>query len=106
MQCCVRLDVPFKATAGLHGALRHFDPEIGVHHHGFMNLWTATALAARGAELPELVCCLLVEDAEGLWAIGVPIEELEKARRWFTGFGTCSIAEPLEGLSALGLLDG
>lgn len=103
---CVRLDVPFKATAGLHGALRHWDPEIGVHHHGFMNLWTATALAARDAKPRELVRCLEVEEPDGLARFGVSVDELERARRWFTGFGTCSIEEPLEGLAAAGLLHG
>lgn len=106
VQACVRLEVPFKATAGLHGALRHWDPEIGVDHHGFMNVWTATALAARGAEPAELVRCLLVQDADGLCELGVGVDELERARRWFTGFGTCSIEEPLDGLAAVGLLDG
>jgi len=47
---CVALDIPFKATAGLHQPVRHYDTEIGVEHHGFVNLWTATARAAAGAE--------------------------------------------------------
>jgi len=99
---CVRLDVPFKATAGLHGPLRHWDPEIGAHHHGFLNLWTATAAAARGAPARELGAALAAEELRGLPRLRT--EELERARRWFTAFGTCSIAEPLEGLQALRLL--
>ena len=106
VQACVRLDVPFKATAGLHGALRHWDPEIGVHQHGFMNVWSATALAADNVHVPELVGCLLAESAGELAEFGAGVEELEQARRWFTGFGTCSIEEPLDGLAAVGLLDG
>ncbi len=106
VQACVRRDVPFKATAGLHGALRHWDPRIGVHHHGFMNVWTATALAARNDHVPELVGCLLAEGADELREFGVGVDELAQARRWFTAFGTCSIEEPLEGLAAVGLLDG
>ena len=106
VQACVRLDVPFKATAGLHGALRHWDPEIGAYHHGFMNVWTTTALAARNDHVPELVGCVLVESPEELREFGVGLDELEGARRWFTAFGTCSIEEPLEGLAAVGLLDG
>jgi hypothetical protein len=99
---CVRLDVPFKATAGLHGPLRHWDPEIGVYHHGFLNLWTATAAAARGAPARELAAALAAEELGGLPALAP--EELERARHWFTALGTCSIAEPLEGLQALRLL--
>lgn len=101
---CVRLDVPFKATAGLHAPLRHWDAEIGVFHHGFLNLWIATACAARGADKSELERCLEADRLDNLPAIGA--SELERARRWFTAFGTCSIIEPLEGLGALGLLDG
>ena len=99
---CVRLDVPFKATAGLHSPLRHWDPEIGVHHHGFLNLWTATAAAARGAPARELTAALAAVELGDLPAL--PLDELERARRWFTAFGTCSVAEPLEGLQALRLL--
>ena len=70
-----------------------------------MNVWTATALAARGAESSQLVGCLVVQDADGLRELGVGVDELERARRWFTGFGTCSIEEPLDGLAAVGLVD-
>jgi hypothetical protein len=101
---CVRLDVPFKATAGLHDPLRRWDSEIGASHHGFLNLWVATVLAARGAAREELERALEAEHLDDLPT--VEQDALERARRWFTGFGTCSIAEPLEGLRALGLLDG
>lgn len=99
---CVRLDVPFKATAGLHAPLRHWDPEVGTYHHGFLNLWSATAAAARGASARELESSLAAEELDRLPALGA--EELGRARRWFSAFGTCSIAEPLEGLRALRLL--
>jgi hypothetical protein len=101
---CVRLDVPFKATAGLHDPLRRWDSKIGASHHGFLNLWVATVLAARGAAPEVLQRALEAEHLDDLPTVGQ--DELEQARRWFTGFGTCSIAEPLEGLQALGLLDG
>ena len=99
---CVELDVPFKATAGLHEPLRHWDPALGVHHHGFMNLWSATALAAAGAT-DALAGCLNADSLDQLPALDRA--ELERARRWFTAFGTCSIAEPLAGLQELQLLD-
>ncbi len=103
---CVRLDVPFKATAGLHQPLRHWDPEIGVSHHGFLNIWAATALAARGASSGQLAVTLEIGDGDSWRELGIPAGELERARRWFTAFGTCSIDEPLDGLAAIGLLDG
>jgi hypothetical protein len=102
---CVRLEVPFKATAGLHQPLRDWDPEIRVSHHGFLNLWAATVLAANGAARDELIACLEFEDAEAWWQLGLGVAELQGARRWFTAFGTCSIEEPLEGLAAIGFFD-
>jgi hypothetical protein len=105
IEACVRLNVPFKATAGLHQPLRHWDPDIETFHHGFLNLLTATALAASGAHRQQLVSCLEIEDPRAWRELGVPPIELSHARRWFTAFGTCSIEEPLEGLAALGLLD-
>jgi hypothetical protein len=124
VEACVRLDVPFKATAGLHQPLRHWDPELGTFHHGFLNILAATgraaqgaaatasaaqgaaatARAAQGAAAPELVRCLEVGDGESWRDLGFSTGSLAYARRWFTAFGTCSIVEPLEGLAAIGLL--
>jgi hypothetical protein len=106
IEACVRLDVPFKATAGLHQPLRHWDAEIGTFHHGFLNLLAATALAAGGAQTRQLVDCLEIEDPGAWRELDIRTPELHGARRWFTAFGTCSIEEPLDGLAAIGLVDG
>jgi hypothetical protein len=106
IEACVRLDVPFKATAGLHQPLRHWDAEIGAFHHGFLNLLAATALAARGAPPGQLVGSLEIEGPDAWRELAISTAELKTARRWFRAFGTCSIEEPLEGLAAIGLLDG
>jgi hypothetical protein len=98
---CVERDLPFKATAGLHQPLRHADAVLGVVQHGFLNLWAATAAARRGAGAADLIPCL---DATAADALGVGADELRAARSSFTGFGTCSIQEPLDGLAALGWL--
>ncbi len=105
VDACVHLDVPFKATAGLHQPFRHWDAEIGVFHHGFLNLWSATALAAEGRELPELKRVLEIEEPDTWRELGIPTSALEHARRWFTAFGTCSIEEPLAGLATAGFAD-
>jgi hypothetical protein len=60
------------------------------------------------AEQPDDVAPLLDGPAEAKALEALPelhAQHLEHAPRWFTSFGTCSIAEPLEGLEALGLLD-
>ncbi|MFF5989305.1 hypothetical protein [Prauserella flavalba] len=102
----VAAGVPFKATAGLHHALRNTDPETGFEQHGFLNLLLATAAALRGEDESALRA-LLAERDGGTVAAGV--RDLGEtgaapARRAFVSFGTCSITEPLEELVELGLV--
>jgi hypothetical protein len=99
---CRDRDLPFKLTAGLHHALRHTDPETGFLHHGFLNVLAGAILAADGAEAVDVAELLATTDA-------VPLVEAVRARLAFDrplwiGYGTCSIAEPLEDLRRLGLL--
>jgi hypothetical protein len=103
-----RLEIPFKATAGLHHPFRHRDESIGVLQYGFVNLLAATALP-----LDDLVGVVadpspdaFAIDAHGLaWrsrttdAAGVA-----RARELFTAYGSCSFAEPVEDLTAHGVL--
>ncbi|MFW5418399.1 hypothetical protein J0910_17460 [Nocardiopsis sp. CNT-189] len=98
---------PFKCTAGLHNAVRHTDPETGFEHHGFLNVLAATGAALRGASVPELAGVLAERDG-GVLAAAARAEEARAAavRTAFTGFGTCSVTEPLADLAALGLLPG
>ena len=74
--------------------------------HGFLNLLVAAdALLAGGSEL----------DAQGLLAErdgaivaervrAVDVAAVERTRRAFTSFGTCSITEPLAELIELGIV--
>jgi hypothetical protein len=94
--------VPFKATAGLHRAIRNTDPATGFEQHGFLNVMIAAQAAADGAD---------VTDVTGLLSERAPARVLAAAwqlnsavRQWFSSFGTCSITEPVEDLVALGLL--
>lgn len=96
-------ETPFKATAGLHRAVRHRDPDTGFEHHGFLNLLAATAAAFEGAARDEVVAVLEQRDPAALVA-GACVTDLQPARRWFTCFGSCSVIEPLESLAATGLL--
>ncbi|WP_416985167.1 hypothetical protein [Streptomyces sp. T028] len=98
----VRAGVPFKATAGLHHALRNTDPETGFEQHGFLNLLVATNAALKGAEEAELVELLADRDGD---AIAERVRTLPPdVRDLLRSFGTCSIAEPATESAGLGLL--
>ena len=84
--CCREAVVPFKATAGLHHAVRH-DGE-----HGFLNV-----LAAGGA--PPADVPLLLAEVE---ASALPINPA--GRHSFVSFGSCDWRTPIEELDELGLL--
>lgn len=93
-------EVPFKCTAGLHHAVRHTSAE-GFEQHGFLNVLLATVRAFDGASRDDTVATLEERDATRL---GVGLEEVARARRWFTSFGTCSVDEPVADLLSLDLL--
>ena len=81
-------------------AVRHTSPE-GFEQHGFLNVLLATVRAFDGASRAETVATLEERDAGRLAATD---DDVARARRWFTSFGTCSIDEPLADLLALDLI--
>jgi hypothetical protein len=98
--------LPFKLTAGLHGAVRRRDPITGFEHHGFLNVMAATATAAAGGDVSAVAAALGVRSKE---AVVGSIRQLDEStclavRRQFRSFGTCSIDEPIDELKELGLL--
>jgi hypothetical protein len=100
VQACRRLEVPFKATAGLHQPLRHGN------EHGFLNLLAAAVFGDEEDALADEDPASFEVSAESLrWrdrtAGG---RELSAARELFVSFGSCSAQEPIDGLRALGLL--
>src|SRR4051794_18772327 len=97
-------ELPFKCTAGLHHAVRHRDEHTGFEHHGFLNVLAATRTALDGAGVDEVAKVLVEPDAAALTGSLEPTS-LERARRWFRSFGSCSIDEPLDDLTTLGLLE-
>ncbi len=90
-------ETPFKATAGLHRAVRH-DPE-GGGAHGFLNVMVATQVLWDGGSLADATDALEQRDGTALASTDLP-----SVRRWFTSFGSCSVTEPLDDLIALGLV--
>lgn len=108
-------DVPFKATAGLHHPVRHRDPATGFMMHGFLNILAAAALAGR-VQRGTLKYVIAEEDPSAFkfdddslqWRDQrVNVAQLRDARqRAFVSYGSCSFAEPIEDLEALGILSG
>ncbi|MGH9119333.1 MAG: hypothetical protein ACRD0A_16105 [Acidimicrobiales bacterium] len=103
---CVDLDLPFKATAGLHHAVRYRDPATGFDHHGFLNLLVAVGRAVDGATVGDVAAALAVDDAGALAgeARTMAPTTAESARRRFVAYGSCSTSEPIDDLVALGLV--
>ena len=100
VQACRRLEVPFKATAGLHQPLRHGD------EHGFLNLLAAAVFGDEEEALAD-------EDPESFAVSAESFRcrertagayEVAQARELFVSFGSCSAQEPIDGLQALGML--
>ncbi|MER7015089.1 hypothetical protein ABT324_26970 [Saccharopolyspora sp. NPDC000359] len=106
IRAVVEAGVPFKATAGLHHAVRGTDPATGFEQHGHLNLLLATDAAVDFAEEPEIAAVLAERDAR---KVAERVADLDRvrvtaARDRFLSFGTCSIAEPLAELVDLGLV--
>lgn len=106
--------VPFKATAGLHHPVRHYNEAAGVKMHGFLNLLAAAALARSGAPDPEIAEAVDCEEvrAFGLDDGGFRYREHSFDRAFmaavrseqFVSYGSCSFAEPVDDLRAMGVL--
>lgn len=97
-------ELPFKCTAGLHRAVRHREDGTGIEHHGFLNVLVATRAALDGSSVDDVAAVLVETDSDSLVAALDPAR-MASTRRWFRSFGSCSVTEPLEDLTALGLLD-
>ncbi len=105
--------VAFKATAGLHHPVRHLNAATGFVMHGFLNL-LAAATFAPASSADELRLIVAEEDPRA-FAIGesgfawrdrrAGLDELRRARaQAFVGYGSCSFSEPVDDLTALGML--
>ena len=105
----------WKATAGLHHPMFHYDIELGVHAPGFVNV-LAAAVLADVRRLPELDVQAILEDEnvasfafdeQGLNWRGqrATVAEIVRSRRRFLlSFGSCSFDDPVSGLRAFGWL--
>lgn len=118
---CAGAEVPFKATAGLHHALRgdyaltYDRGSATAEMHGFLNVLLGAGAAFVGRCAEEEVAAVLAERAPGAFVFreeGVSahghrllLEHIAATREAFAlSFGSCSFVEPLEELQSLNLL--
>jgi hypothetical protein len=106
---CRDAGVPFKATAGLHHAVRAGEA------HGFLNLLAAAVFAFTEDLSSEALEPLLAEEDPSAFGVdahefrardlSAGAEAIAEARRdLFVAYGSCSFSEPVDDLTALGLL--
>jgi hypothetical protein len=100
---CARLSLPFKATAGLHAAVRGWEDTKGVPHHGYLNLLLAVARAVAGGDVEEV---LASTDADALVkeAVALGPEHVVATRALLHSYGSCDTARPVDDARTLGLI--
>lgn len=103
---CARAGKVFKATAGLHHAIRgeyplSYKPNAPcATMHGFLNLLAAAALAQQGAPAEKIITALETRE----WQTLQPVLEAAPPRELLMSFGSCSFEEPVAELETLGIL--
>jgi hypothetical protein len=102
VRACSNAGLPFKASAGLHHAVRSGEA------HGFLNLLAAALYPERAEDaLDEEEPAAFKVDADGFAWSGLKADAAVIARmrrERFRSFGSCSFAEPVNELRALGIL--
>lgn len=121
LHACASVDVPFKATAGLHHPIRAHYPLTYEKDsptcvmHGFLNLFLAAALAK--IERPDAAATVAVlndtdpasfrfsEEVLGWKEHMLSVAHLSAVRERFAlSFGSCSFDDPVNDLKRLGLI--
>ena len=117
---CASANVPFKATAGLHHAIRSaqkltYEPDsASAIMHGFLNVFVA-AIFIRAGLSSESASLVIAEESPTAFRFendgvswrdhAVRNEQLDDTRHNFAiAFGSCSFLEPIGELRTLGLL--
>src|SRR5207253_1057106 len=98
-----RVSLPFKATAGMHAAVRGWESTDGVPHHGYLNLVLAVARALHEDDVLDVLRCT---DADALADEARTLSvDVVTATRWLLhSYGSCDTARPIDDATALGLV--
>lgn len=120
LQQLIARGVAFKATAGLHHPVRsrhkltYSSDSAAALMHGFVNLLAAVAILRHGGPAADALRAIneqethafrISADEFGWREFDWTVSELHSMRReCFVGFGSCSFAEPIADLEAMGWL--
>jgi hypothetical protein len=115
IHACAAVNVPFKATAGMHHPLRRFSKTANAMEFGFLNLFIAGCLAMTDELSPDEIRAILemespdqitINDSGIAWqSHQLDVEDVQDVREEFAiSFGSCSFDEPIADLQALKLL--
>jgi hypothetical protein len=112
---CRDAGISFKATAGLHHPVRHYDDSMEKDRHGFFNLFGAAVLAQELHLSETDVQAILLDDVEdnfqflkeefGWRDLRAHVDGVEHTRDSLaTTFGSCSFTDPIHDLRDLDLI--
>jgi len=115
LNLCREKSVPFKATAGLHHPVRHYNESVQTKMHGFFNLFCAGILAVLHELKEEQIRKIIEEenpenfifsDSDFRWKnLKATASQIKNLRKNFAiSYGSCSFDEPREDLKILGLI--
>lgn len=115
MAACLKNRLPFKATAGLHHPIRHFNDSVQTKMHGFINVLAAAAIGQSSVLSEDALRPIIEDESAGSFRFNdggmawndrrVDENAIKSARsNAALGFGSCSFQEPIEDLVHLGWL--
>jgi len=113
---CVIAGIPFKATAGLHHPVRHYDTSLKTTVHGFLNIFGSALLAYHHRLTQVEIQSIIMEEDPAQFIFdghlfqyqqwSIDSDQMNILRKELViSFGSCSFDEPREDLIQLGLLD-
>ncbi|MEX0719797.1 MAG: hypothetical protein WD059_03955 [Balneolaceae bacterium] len=114
--CARDAGVPLKFTAGLHHPVRLFHSSVQTKMYGFFNVFGAGILAHTQNLSIEKTAEILEDEDSGSFTftsqyfewkgLKASLAEIQKLRKkLLISFGSCSMAEPVEDLQELGLIE-
>lgn len=112
---CIDLKIKFKATAGLHHPLRHFNPSVNTKMHGFFNVFISFLIAGKYNPSLKILKKIINTESAGEFNFtddfitfedfAISLKDIKNIKKSFSlSYGSCSIDEPVDDLKTLNLM--